>query len=60
MGIGINVLDIGELSAKIREYLQDVIDKGGNAVAEIECEDYRDTYAVTLVIREMHLELLRR
>ena len=29
MGIGINVLDIGELSAKIREYLQDVIDKGG-------------------------------
>lgn len=60
MGIQIDVMDVGKVRTQLREYIQQVIDKGGDAVAEINCDDVRDSYIVMLVLREMHLELLSK
>jgi len=60
MGLGVDILDIGKVKEKLRSYLQEAIEKGGDALAEIECEDYRDSFVVMLVLREMHLELLSK
>lgn len=60
MGVQIDVMDVGKVKTQLQEYLQVIVDQGGDAVAEIECDELRDSYIVMLVLREMHLELLSK
>lgn len=60
MGVNVSIMDIEDAKKRVSEYIGQLVQKSSEAVIELECEDYRDTMLVMMVLRELHPELLEK
>lgn len=60
MGVSIGMVDIEDAKKRVSGYIKELVEKGTESIMELDCDDYRDSMLVLLVLREMHSELLEK